>query len=334
LVPPGEDPGDTQKIEARPLSDNEVEEALIHATASTPLRGMDDDDFRISIAGAQEKSAFLMHEGKWCKPLGATPTTHIFKLPLGLIGGRRRNWSYSVENEWLCSKIIDAYGVPIAKCDIRQFGSQRVLIVERFDRQRDPSGRFWRRLVQEDFCQALGLASTKKYEEDAGPGILDLAAILRGSVNRDGDLANLLRAQILFWMLAACDGHAKNFSIRILSQGRYHLTPLYDVLSYWPVTGEGGDKISPHKLKLAMAFRGKNKHASLLNIQRRHLNETAARSGFGESAEPLIEEILGKTPNALAAVEKDVPKGFPQEVIEPIVTGVLSFAKRLEAMVP
>ena len=332
LVPPGEDPGDIHKIQARPLSEREVEEALIHATSSTPLRAMEDDDFRISIAGTQEKSAFLLHEKRWCKALGPTPTTHIFKLPLGLIGGKRRDWRYSLENEWLCSKIIDAYGVPIAKCEIEQFGSQKVLIVERFDRQLDASGRYWLRLVQEDFCQALGLPSAKKYEEDGGPGILDIAGILRGSVEREKDLASLLQAQILFWMLAACDGHAKNFSIRILSQGRYHLTPLYDVLSYWPIAGEGVDKISPHKLKMAMAFRGKNKHSLLLNIQRRHMNETASRSGLGESAEPLINDILRKTPSVVAAVQKHIPRGFPQEVVDSILNGVLASAKTMEAV--
>ena len=64
-----------------------------------------DDDFRISLAGAQEKDAFLWWDGKWMKPRGATPTTHIFKLPIGLIGGKKADFTTSIDNEWLCLRL-------------------------------------------------------------------------------------------------------------------------------------------------------------------------------------------------------------------------------------
>ena len=85
---------------------------------------------------------------------------------------------------------------------IGRFGSQKVLLVERFDRQLHSSGRYWLRLVQEDFCQATATPSSLRYERDGGPGILEIARILRGSVSRDQDLACLLKAQLLFWTLA------------------------------------------------------------------------------------------------------------------------------------
>lgn len=156
-----------------------------------------------------------------------------------------------------------------------------------------------------------------------------MTRILRGSVNRDQDLACLLKVQILFWMLAASDGHAKNFSIRILSQGRFQLTPLYDVLSLWPIIGEGPKKISWHNAKLAMSVRGKNKHCLLKDMQRRHFNTMAAQCGLRETAEPLIKDILAATP---AAVQKDLPKGFPQHVLDSILKGLSKSAKQLEAM--
>ena len=162
--------------------------------------------------------------------------------------------------------------------------------------------------------------------------MLDIAKILRGSINRDSDLACLLKAQLLFWMLAATDGHARNFSIRILSQGRYQLTPLYDVISIWPVIGHGAKKISWHNARLAMSIRGKNKHYLVKDIQRGHFNETAARCGWGETAEPLIEEILAATPNVIASVQTDLPRGFPQQVLDTILKGLTDSAKQLEAM--
>jgi len=333
LLPPDERPKGVHTIDAAPLSEAEVERGLIQSVAPpSPAAQPEDDDLRISIAGVQEKTAFLRHDGKWCRPLGATPTTHIFKLPLGLVGGMQADMRTSVENEWLCARILRAYGLPVAGCDIGRFGSQKVLVVERFDRQLHSSGKYWLRLVQEDFCQATATPSSLKYEADGGPGLLDIARILRGSVNRDDDLTRLLKAQLLFWMLAATDGHAKNFSIRILSQGRFQLTPLYDVLSIWPIMGEGPGKIAWHNARLAMSVRGKNKHYRVKDIQRRHFNAMASQCGLGDTAEPLIEDILAATPAVVAAAQKDLPKGFPQRVLDSILKGLSKSAKLLEAM--
>lgn len=140
-----------------------------------------EDDFRLSLADAQEKTALLRHDGQWLRPHGATPTTHILKLPLGLVGNSRVDLSSSVENEWLCLNLLREYGLPVPSCEILAFGTRQVLSVERFDRRLHPSGQWWLRLPQEDFCQALGLPPHLKYESDGGPGVRDLAQILRQS---------------------------------------------------------------------------------------------------------------------------------------------------------
>lgn len=332
LLPISEQPGDIRTINAKPLNEAQIEARLRQTVSSVRLRELAEDGLRISIAGAQEKSAFLYHKRKWCEPLGSTPTSHIFKLPLGLVGGRNADMRSSVENEWLCSRIVAEFGIPIASCEIGQFGSQKALIVERFDRVLHASGKYWLRLVQEDFCQALGVPSTRKYEADGGPGVPDLARILRGSADREQDLQVLLKSQIVFWMLAAGDGHAKNFSIRILNQGRYQLTPLYDVISYWPIVGKGSDKIARQDLRMAMAVRGKNKHYRMGEILRMHFNETAALIGIGENAEPLIEDILKRTPDVVASVQRELPDGFPSNVLDKILSGMTNSAKKLAAM--
>ena len=106
---------DVKAILFKPLSEHEVAAILRHSSAATPL-GFEDknDELRLSLAGAQEKTALLWHEEKWCLPVGATPTTHIFKLPLGLVGNMKADMQHSVENEWLCSKIVAAFGLPVA----------------------------------------------------------------------------------------------------------------------------------------------------------------------------------------------------------------------------
>ena len=328
LLAPGDAPAGFDTIEARPLSDAQVAAALVQATAGAPI-GLPANDLRVSIAGAQEKSAFLHHRGRWCMPRGATPTTHIFKLPLGLIGGIQADMRGSVENEWLCARILQHYGLPAANCSIGRFDRQKVLIVERFDRQLHSAGTHWLRLVQEDFCQVFALPHTRKYEADGGPGITEIGAVLRNSANSDRDLETFFRAQVVFWLLAAADGHAKNFSIRILPQARYQLTPLYDVLSFWPIVGRGSNKLQLQKVRMAMAVRGKSKHYKLADIRRKHFSETAARIGIGKEAERLLTQIREQTPAVISAVQEELPRDFPAEVLDPILAGIKKQATML-----
>jgi serine/threonine-protein kinase HipA len=330
LLPEGKTPKNVRAIEAEPLDEEQVERHLIAAT-TLPLAGLagDEDDFRISVAGAQEKAAFTWHDRRWCRPRGATPTTHIFKLPLGLVGGLQLDMSSSLENEWLCAQLLAAYGVPIASCALQSFGGTRALVVERFDRVLHSSESYWLRLPQEDFCQATGTPSHAKYEADGGPGWVDIARILQSSVSRDEDMATLMRSQLLFWMLAATDGHAKNFSIRLLPQGRYRLTPLYDVLSAWPIVGARANQLHPKKLKLAMASRGKNKHYRIAEVGRRHFNTTAQACGLGPNMDAIIDEVIAATPLVVEGVGARLPAGFPSEVFESITAGLQAAARNL-----
>src|SRR5690606_6365958 len=119
------------RIEGVPLSEEDIERHLLDIVSPRAfVTGRDPDaDFRISLAGAQEKTAFLWWGGQWFAPRGATPTSHIFKLPLGLVGGRRADFSTSVDNEWLCLRLLKAYGLDVADAHIATFGQQRVLVV-------------------------------------------------------------------------------------------------------------------------------------------------------------------------------------------------------------
>ncbi len=336
LLPEGEEPVGVTKISVTPLDDAGVEKILLGGIAP-PLGASeeaDEEDFRISIAGAQEKTALTWHKGRWCKPHASTPTTHIFKLPLGFVGTRKMDMSTSLENEWLCAQLLRGYGVPVASCDVKRFGATSALVVERFDRVLHRSGRYWLRLPQEDFCQATGTPSSSKYESDGGPGLREIARVLAASEARDEDLTTLMRAQLLFWMLAAIDGHAKNFSLRLLAEGRYRMTPLYDVLSAWPVTGPRHDQQHVKKLKLAMALRAKSKHYRVAEIQRRHFNLTAEACGLGPDMEAIIMDVIARTPKVIDDVGSSLPKGFPAALFDSITKGLRTAATQLERMPP
>lgn len=130
--------------------------------------------------------------------------------------------------------------------------------VERFDRMwwENEAGKRWLlRLPQEDMCQATGTPPHLKYESDGGPGVRSIMKLLATSRNPDRDRRTFFQAQVLFWMLRATDGHAKNFSISLRPGGTYELAPLYDVLSAYPVIGKGANQLSPFKARMAMAVR-------------------------------------------------------------------------------
>ena len=195
-----EEPENIESVQGQALSKKDIESLLID-TVSPAGFGRNTSahtDLRISIAGAQEKTALLRWKGKWCVPQGSTPTTHIIKLPMGLMGGQKADFTTSVDNEWLCMTLLKAYGLPVANVDIETFGTQRVLVVERFDRKIAPNGEWIMRLPQEDFCQVTGMPSILKYESDGGPGLQTLFNTLQQSENSATDLRTLMATQILF----------------------------------------------------------------------------------------------------------------------------------------
>lgn len=332
LLPEDEEPGGWDRTSATPLTGAQVERVL-KAIVTIPSPGEDElDDLRISIAGVQEKTALLWHEEQWHRPKGSTPTTHILKLPLGLVGMMKADMSTSVDNEWLCSKLIAAYGMDVADCKIQVFGDTRALVVKRFDRRLARQGRYWLRLPQEDMCQATGTPAATKYEADNGPGMQKILDLLRGSSQQEHDRRAFLKAQILFWMLAATDGHAKNFSIFHERNATYRMTPLYDVLSAWPIIGDGPNQLSWHRAKLAMAWRSQSAHYRLSDIRRRHFNRVAASLGVGKNAEDIVQELLVNTPNAIDRVRAQLPNDFPEQVARRIFEGLNGSAESLSKM--
>lgn len=336
LLPDGQVPEGYDRIEGTALSDEEVARLLRGIVAPAAPGAHDaDDGWRISIAGAQEKTALLRHRNRWMRPHGATPTTHIVKLALGLVGNMQADMRTSVQNEWLCLKLLEQFGLPVARAEMISFADHPpVLVVERFDRRLHESGTWIVRLPQEDFCQALGVHPLRKYESDGGPGVLDLAAILQYSRNARADLGTLLQSQLLFWMMAATDGHAKNFSLRLLAGGTYELCPLYDVLSAWPIIGEGRNQLPWRRARLAMAMTGRNRRYEICNILRRHFNATAQRCGWGDSAQDIIEDLLARLEPAIEGAAAQLPAGFPQGVASAIFDGMRAQAARLRAQPP
>lgn len=182
---------------------------------------------RFGLAGAQPKIALHeMPDGGWGVPEDATPTTHILKPAVGSF--RRVDVV-----ETLTMRAAELLGNEVAQSALVRIEGWNVFVTRRYDRELHNGT--WRRLHQEDLCQALGVPPDKKYQHRyGGPGLADIARLIR-SLPFEADRASVgerFYRAFVFNVLAGCtDAHAKNYSL-LLDGPSVRLAPLYDLASY------------------------------------------------------------------------------------------------------
>ena len=187
---------------------------LLHDVPVEPIATVD-RRARNALAGAQDKVALARAEaGGWAVPLAGAPSARILKP-------QHRRLGCLVENEHWCMTIARRAGVPAARTEIATVAGTPVLVVERSDRTRAPDGAVTR-LHQEAMAQAL--ATTRKYEDEGGPGLAQI-------VRLPGLPAmTLIERAVLNWLVGNADGHAKNRSVLEPATARARLPSAYDVL--------------------------------------------------------------------------------------------------------
>ena len=224
-----------------------------------------------------------------------------------------------MQNEYVCLKLCALLGLDVAEAEIATFEDQLALSVTRFDRLWTQDGRLLR-LPQEDFCQALSVPSTRKYQKEDGPGILDILDRLKESDRANEDRYAFFKAQVVFWLLGATDGHAKNFSIALQPGGGFWLTKFYDVLTVQPFVDTG--RIPQNRFKLAMSLGDRNRY-QVKQIARRHFEQTADTAGLPKgTVEKICAELDGAVPPALEALGALVDNTVPEALVESIGRGV------------
>jgi serine/threonine-protein kinase HipA len=324
FLPAGVEPAPTGDVSGRSITGTEVATILANLKR-TPLGLDESEEFRISLAGVQEKTALLKVGDEWRIPHGTTATTHILKPEIGLLPNGV-DLSQSIENEHFCMRLSAAFGLRCAKTSIESFDGKRALVVERFDRQWTRDSRLLR-IPQEDCCQALSVPPAAKYESHGGPGIRDILQLLQGSDESEADQRAFTKAQIIFWLLGATDGHAKNFSIFLLPGARFRLTPLYDVMSTQPYVDAG--QLRRNQVKLAMAV-GNSRHYVIESVTPRHFLETTTSAGFpADFVPPIFEELLRDADRAVESTIKQLPEGFPEAISGAITEGLRRRLHRL-----
>ncbi|HKG39407.1 MAG TPA: type II toxin-antitoxin system HipA family toxin [Conexibacter sp.] len=182
---------------------------------------------QFSLAGAQAKTALLLRDGRWGVPSGATATTHILKPAVAGLDDHDLN-------EHLCLDAARRAGLIAARTRIERFGDETAVVVTRYDRI--VAGETIRRVHQEDLCQALGIAPTRKYQNEGGPGSSEIVQLLRNAMRptvAEDAVRRFADALAWNWLIAGTDAHAKNYSL-LLAGPETRLAPLYDVASALP----------------------------------------------------------------------------------------------------
>lgn len=255
-------PGSTGTGGWKPVPNEAALERIIAELPSKPFL-VGEEGVSMSLAGVQSKLGVALDaEGRICIPHDGAPSTHILKPDSeSLYGG--------VQNEALCLTLARACGLNAARVTTGKAGKRTYLLVTRYDRV-DQNGR-WRRLHQEDFCQALGKPPSAKYETNrtgiSGPTIADMFALTRNAMRAPDVLA--LLDHVIFNVLACnTDAHAKNYSLMISGRG-FSLAPLYDVMC--AAAWEGITR------NLAQKIAGRNRGE---HLKRRHWEQFARDCGL------------------------------------------------------
>lgn len=176
---------------------------------------------RLSLAGVQDKAAVCLINNEIVLPHAGSPTTHILKPALKLLDS-------TVQNEYLCLRMAKNLGFDVPHVEMRRANGLPYLLIERYDRECD--GDKLRRLHQEDFCQALGITSTYKYQTDGGAGLQQCFDLLK-KISQPAKARTRLAQMVVFnYLVGNTDAHGKNFSLLYKANGGLALAPFYDIL--------------------------------------------------------------------------------------------------------
>lgn len=283
------------------LTEHEIGERLADLQRDDSAWSRLGDAGFFSLSGAQPKLALLHRSGKWGIPSGRTPTTHILKPPSVDFDGH-------AENEHFCLTLAGLLGFPVARSEVHNFDNHIAIIVERFDRL--ASGRQLVRVPMEDTCQALGVHPVNKYQNHGGPGVKDIAHLLRTeSSNSHEDLRTFVDALAFNWLIGGTDAHAKNYSLLLGASGRVRLAPLYDIGS-----ALGYRQLDSKKMKHAMKI---GSHYELKDITGSDWRKLGALTGIDPNAIiTRVEAIAQALPDALTTTQTRLKK---QGVKHPII---------------
>lgn len=333
------------------LSEGQVAERLRGLRADHGAWRAPGDTGQFSLAGAQPKTALLFDDGRWGVPAGRMPTTHILKPPTGEFDGHVENEHICLELAraaglpTAASQIMrfeDETAIVIERYDRVRTADMAVSFAARSAAYAvssidDPSAvaraaaaaaegaglselaktQPVLRAHQEDICQALGRHPANKYQNEGGPGPVEIMGLLRthSSAPKE-DVDTFVDALAFNWLIGGTDAHAKNYSLLIAGGGRVRLAPFYDLASILPYP-----EFDPQKVKLAMKIGGEYRLRDIGSRQWTAL-ATALRlekTGVLDRVLALAETVIEKTPSVVSAARK---AGLTHAILETLETKI------------
>jgi len=281
------------------ISLDEIASRLASLTNSQSRASGDYPHGRWSLAGAQAKLALRFEDGRWGIPWGIEPTTHILKPAIPGFG------NYDL-HEAVVTRGARLLGMSVAGSSLLALpNGSHAFVAERYDRDRDASGRVVR-VHQEDLCQALGVPAWQKYEHQGGPGVKRISGLL-ASLSPEASASSAQRffdALAFNYAIGGTDAHARNYSV-LLSGGAATLAPLYDLNSALPFTRPDGARFAGvSKLHSAMRI-GSNDAFTRVG----ETDWTACAQSLGLDPGMALDRlrvILGRVPMALTTAAKEI----------------------------
>jgi serine/threonine-protein kinase HipA len=272
------------------LSESELAELLAELPDRPLLGTIDEEDgFRISLAGAQDKVGVLFDGRRVGLTRGNPSSTDIVKAPIpGVVD--------PVANEAFCMRLAATASLDVARAEPRSADGHEYLLVHRYDRAElaGPDGR----LHQEDFCQALGLVPAVKYENEGGPNVADCAQLIhRHSDAPARDIIAFLDALVFNFLIGNNDAHSKNYSLLLDGPGAIRLAPLYDLLSIAVIEGASRN--------LAMKYGGEKR---VHYLRGRHLHRLAGELSVNPT---LVERRTGAMLERVLAASEHARHSLP-----------------------
>lgn len=228
ILPPDIDPSDA--LQRHGDIEWLTEDDLARVTRDLAAHSADWDPGRFggrwSLAGAQPKIALFRDPatGRWGIPRDSTPTNCIVKPSL-------RAYQLHHVNETLCLRAADEAGLLASRVDLVKFAEVQAVVSYRYDRDHGADGR-WRRIHQEDLCQALAVHPSLKHQADGGPGLADIGGLLQRLPVQDRMISveRFFKGLAFNVLIGGTDAHAKNYSLVLIGR-RAQIAPLYDVAS-------------------------------------------------------------------------------------------------------
>ncbi len=282
------------EIEGKIFSDAELEK-FITELPKKPL-ALGADGMRLSLAGAQDKTAIVLIDNKVAIPALEVPTTHILKPAIA-------DLKETVENEYICMKAASLLGISVPEIEIRKVNGIKYFLIERYDRE-IKNGKL-KRIHQEDFCQASNVVSAFKYQAEGGVSFADCFEVLKKTSRPAVSIVKFLNMMVFNYLIGNNDAHGKNFSILHYPDGKIELAPAYDILS----TQVYKDLSS----KMAMKIGG---HYEPKNIYPRHFERFANEVGISYvQLKKIIKTQTSILPNIVSEVISDFDNTIGQEIL-------------------